>query len=140
MSPSQRQAVITLLDKGKYRNLLKNWRPISLLNIDYKITSKVIAQRLTKHLDKIIHPNQTGFVKGRNISENTRTLLDILDYLKQTNKPGILINIDFEKAFDSIEWAFLMSVLRKFNLGDDFFRHDDFFSITAFFVMTIFLA
>ena len=107
MSPSQRQAVITLLDKGKYRNLLKNWRPISLLNIDYKIASKVIAQRLTKHLDKIIHPNQTGFVKGRNISENTRTLLDILDYLKQTNKPGILINIDFEKAFDSIEWAFL---------------------------------
>lgn len=98
-----------------------------MLNIDYKIASKVIAQRLTKHLDKIIHPNQTGFVKGRNISENTRTLLDILDYLKQTNKPGILINIDFEKAFDSIEWAFLMSVLRKFNLGDDFFRHDDFF-------------
>lgn len=120
MSTSQRQAVITLLDKGKDRTLLKNWRPISLLNTDYKIASKAIAQRLTKYLHKIIHPNQAGYVKGRNISENIRTLLDILDYLKQTDKPGILINIDFKKAFDSIEWTFLREVLKKFNFGNSF--------------------
>ena len=49
MSPSQRQAVITLLDKGKDRTLLKNWRPISLLNVDYKIASKTIAHRITNY-------------------------------------------------------------------------------------------
>ena len=63
LSNSQRQAVITLLEKsGKNRLLVKKWRPISLLNCDYKILSKCIAQRLKRVISTIIHPNQTGFV------------------------------------------------------------------------------
>jgi len=122
MSVSQRQAVVTLLDKGKDRSLLKNWRPISLLNVDYKIASKTIANRIITHLPKIIHQNQVGYVQGRNITDNIRTVIDIMDYLKQKNVPGILINIDFEKAFDSLDWTFLELVLQKFNFGESLIR------------------
>lgn len=118
MSTSQRQAVITLLDKGKDRTLLKNWRPISLLNVDYKIASKTIANRLIKHLPKLIHSNQVGYVQNRKITDNIRTAIDIMETLKEDNLSGILINIDFEKAFDSIDWTFLKFVLHKFNFGN----------------------
>ena len=66
LSSSQRQAVIVLLDKGKDRTLLKNWRPISILNVDYKILSKTIAERLKKVLPGIVHYDQSGFITGEN--------------------------------------------------------------------------
>jgi hypothetical protein len=69
LSTSQRQAVITLLDKGKDGRLLKNWHPISLLNVDYKIGTKAIAERMKNILPKIIHHNQVGYVKGRQITD-----------------------------------------------------------------------
>ena len=127
MSVSQRQAVITLLDKGKDRTLLKNWRPISLLNVDYKIVTKTIANRFIKYLPKLIHPNQVGYVKNRNITDNIRTIIDLMEYLKADNLPGILINIDFEKAFDSVDWTFLKLVLSKFNFGDSLIKWIDMF-------------
>ena len=64
MTTSQRQAIITLIDKkGKDRSYLENWRPISLVNVDAKITSKVIANRIKCCLPDIIHHNQSGFIK-----------------------------------------------------------------------------
>lgn len=122
LSSSQKQAVITLLDKGKDRTLLKNWRPISLLNTDYKIATKALSNRLKRILPKLIHPDQVGYVQGRNIVENIRTLQDIMAYTKLHNTPGILICIDFEKAFDSLEWNFLEAVMDKFNFGPSFKR------------------
>ena len=72
MSPSQRQVVITLIEKqDKDRTYLENWRPISLNNIDAKIASKVIATRIVKVLPDIIPSNQTGYVSGRYIGEAT---------------------------------------------------------------------
>ena len=120
LSTSQRQAVITVLDKGKDRSLIENWRPISLLNVDYKIISKTIANRLKVVLPKLIHHNQVGFITGRNIAENLRAISDIFDYTKDFNVPGILISVDFHKAFDSLEHKFLYAVLEKFNLGPIF--------------------
>jgi hypothetical protein len=122
LSHSQRQAVITLLDKGKDRTLLKNWRPISLLNTDYKLLSKVIAERIKPVLTNIINPNQVGYVQGRNITDNIRIVSDILDYTKAENIPGILLSIDFKKAFDSVNWVFLKETLKKFNFGESFIR------------------
>ena len=117
MSPSQRQAVISLLDKGTDRTLLKNWRHISMSIVDYKIASKNIAHRITNYLPKLINNNQAGYVQNRNISENMRTIIDIMEYLKRENRSGIIINVDFEKAFDSVEWTFIKLVLKKFNFG-----------------------
>ena len=119
---SQRQAVIILLDKGKDRTLLKNWRPISLLNIDYKIASKAIAERLKKVLPEVIHLDQVGYIKGRNIIDNIRAVKDIMYYTKQENRSGILMSIDFEKAFDSCSWRFLENSMKKFNLGVSFIK------------------
>ena len=96
MSHSQKQAVITLIEKkGKDRNYLENWRPISLINVDAKIASKVIATRVIKVLPDIIHRNQTGYVKGRFIGEAARSIIDVMDYTKKQNIPGIFLFIDF---------------------------------------------
>ena len=123
MSPSQRQAVITLIEKkDQDRCDLKNWRPISLLNVDAKIASKVIAERLKRVLPNLIHENQSGYVPDRSICENIRSILDIMEYTKDNNKPGILFFIDFEKAFDSLEWDFLNKCLELFNFGPEFIR------------------
>ena len=92
-------------------------RPISLLNLDYKIASKTIANRITNYLPKLINNNQARYVQNRNISENIRTLIDIMEYLKKENRPGIIINDDLEKAFDIVEWPFINLALKKFNFG-----------------------
>ena len=73
MRPSQRQAVIALIEKkDQDRRDLQNWKPISLLNVDTKIASKLIAERMRSLLPKLIHYNQSGYIPGKNISENIR--------------------------------------------------------------------
>ena len=102
LSQSQRQGVITCLPKpNKSKLFLKNWRPISLLNVLYKIASAAIANRLKKVLDKIVHKDQNGFIAGRFIGENIRTIFDILFETESQNIPGLLLLIDFKQAFDS---------------------------------------
>ena len=124
MSSSQRQAVITLLEKeGKDRCKLKNWRPISLLNVDYKIASKVLSARICKVIPSIVHSDQSGFVKGRYIGESVRTIFDIMDFTKFYDKPGIMLFLDFEKAFDSLEWDFMYKTLYRMNFGESFVNH-----------------
>ena len=121
LSTSQRQAIITLIDKkGKDRLYIKNWRPISLLNVDYKVLSKCLAERLKPLLPKLIHHNQTGFVKDRNISEGLRTILDIIEDTKLKDMHGLLMTIDFEKAFDSLSWEYLFRTLEAFNFSQPF--------------------
>ena len=119
MSVSLRQCIITCLPKGnKPRQNLKNWRPISLLSVIYKIGSTAIANRIKKHLDKIISSNQSGFITGRYIGDITRLIYDIM-YLTEKNKvPGLLMFVDFEKAFDSVSWKFLYSTLQVFGFGN----------------------
>ena len=92
MSSSQKQAVITLIEKkDQDRCDLQNWRPISLLNVDAKIASKVIAERMKRLLPGLIHGNQTGYIPGRNIGENIRSILDIMSFTRTKNLPGLLL-------------------------------------------------
>ena len=115
---SQKRGIITLIPKDENNlSTLSNWRPITLLCVDYKILAKVIAKRIGSVLPKLIHSDQTGFIKGRFIGENVRLLNDLLEYTDVQNIPGILLFIDFEKAFDTIEWPFIQNVLKCFNFG-----------------------
>ena len=111
---------LTLIPKpNKDTTVLDNLRPISLLNTDYKILTKVIAKRLEKVLPKIINPDQSGYIKNRYIGENVRLTSDIMKYTEENNIPGIALFLDFKKAFDTIEWDFINSCLKKFNFGPD---------------------
>ena len=68
-------------------------------------------------LDKLINTDQTGFIEGRFIGENTRLVYDILPFTEEEHIPGLLLLIDFEKAFDSLSWSFINKVLKFFNFG-----------------------
>ena len=89
---------------------LSNWLPVTLLNVDFKILAKTIAKRIEPVLPKLIHPDQTGFIKGRFIGQKVRLLNDLMQYTYECTDdqkiPGILMFTDFEKAFDTIEWSF----------------------------------
>ena len=123
MSVSQRRGVITLIPKDDANLVeLSNWRPITLLNVDYKIASKAIASRIKNVLPALIHSDQSGFMKERFIGQNIRLINDILDQTKLQNVSGILLQLDFRKAFDTVEWPFIQQTLSKFNFGDSLKR------------------
>ena len=118
---SLRQCVISCLPKGdKPRYFLKNWRPISLLSVIYKMASLALSARLKSVLEKIISPTQSGFVANRFIGENIRIIYDIIHNSKKENIPGLLMLIDFKNAFDSDTWKFLHSVLKFFGFRESF--------------------
>ena len=105
LSITQRRGIIKLIPKKSIEPFyIKNWRPITLLNTDYKIAAKAIASRIKTVVPKLIDNDQTGFMKGRFIGEN---IDGIIQYATQHNVPGLLLFIDFEKAFDSLEWPFI---------------------------------
>ena len=121
LSNSQKQAIIRLIEKkGKDRRYIKNWRPISLLNVDTKIASKALALRLEKVLPFVINDDQYAYVKNRTIFDAVRSIDDIMEYTRINQVPGLMVAIDFEKAFDSLSWNFLSNALRSFNFGNSF--------------------
>ena len=118
LSVTQKEGIITCIPKeNKSKYYMKNYRPISLLNCIYKIASGVIANRFKTTLHKLIHKDQTGFISGRYLGENTRLVYDIMHCAEQYNLKGLLLLIDFEKAFDSISWGFINKVLKFFGFG-----------------------
>ena len=120
-SHMQKQGIITLLPKNnKPRDKIKNWRPITLLNIEYKLVASVLANRMKKVLPKKIEQEQKGFLSDRYIGENVRPVYDTVHCMKHKNLVGMILLIDFEKAFDPLEWDYLKLVLKKYNIGDDF--------------------
>jgi len=123
LSISQRRGIITLVPQEDGSLLdLSNWRPITLLNVYLKIASKAIAKCIEPTIPNLIHSDQTGFVKGKYTGENIRLISDIMEYTSLQNLPGILTSLDFRKAFDSIEWPFIMKTLDDFNFGGDIKR------------------
>ena len=123
LSVSLRQSIIVCLPKGnKDRSFVKNWRPIALLSVVYKLASGVIADRLKESLNKIISNCQSGFLKGRYISDSTRLIYDALEIADTQKIPGLIMCIDFEKAFDSLSWKFLYKVLAFFGYSNNFIK------------------
>ena len=118
LSISQRRGIISLIPKSDENlNEITCWRPITLLNVDYKILARIIATRIEPLLPSQIHSDQTGFIKGRYIGQNIRLLDDLMNFTDVNKIPGILLFIDFEKAFETLEWSFLHRALEIFNFG-----------------------
>ena len=121
LAHSQYIAVIKLLyKKGPREEIKKNWRPISLLNTDYKLLSKVLAERIKSVLPEIIHRDQKGGISGRYIGDNSRLIEDILYEMENHDSEAIILMLDMEKAFDRVEWNWLFKVMKGFNFGDRF--------------------
>lgn len=101
---STKRGVITLMPK-KDRDvlMLKNWRSLTMLNVDYKVMAKALATRLKHVLPYFIDADQTGFMAGRSISTNIRKAMEVMEYARVTHSPCVLMSIDYEKCFDRIE-------------------------------------
>lgn len=119
---SLKTAVVTLLYKKDSKEMLKNYRPISLTNYDYKILAFVLSARIQKIIHKLISRNQTAYIKSRFIGNNVRLVADLIDYSETFSVPGIMLSLDFEKAFDTINWEFMFKCLEKFNFGPSFIK------------------
>ena len=120
---SRRQDIIILPEKkdgGKRYN--KNWRPMSLLNVDTKMISKVFTEKLKETSPSIISENQTVNVKNCCIRCGGRLIADIIDAFDKEKSLGDLVTMYIEKAFDSLDYDFPTSVVRKFGLGYNFIK------------------
>ena len=122
MPISQRSAIITLIHKGKDlpRDEMKNWRPISLTNSDYKLLAKCLALRMNNVIDSIVNPDQVGYIKGRQSSTLLRMIDDVIDQTNTRNKPGLLATIDMYHAYDCISKEFMLKTFKKFGFGPNF--------------------
>lgn len=103
--------VIILLPKVKLAINVKQFRPICLLNVIYKIIIKTLTIRLTTMMDKIISPYQTAFILGRNILEGVVILQEVMHEVRSTKSSGVFLKLDFEKAYHKVNWDFLEEVL-----------------------------
>uniref|UniRef100_A0AAR2IUE6 Reverse transcriptase domain-containing protein n=1 Tax=Pygocentrus nattereri TaxID=42514 RepID=A0AAR2IUE6_PYGNA len=120
---TMRQAEISLiLKRDKNPVECSSYRPISLLNVDCKLLAKILAQRLEKILPSVISDDQTGFIKHRQLFFNTRRLFDILYSPTPPGDTEILLSLDAEKAFDRVEWDYLLYTMKKFGFSQKFIR------------------
>lgn len=120
LSTSQRKGIISLIYKKNDPLNLRNWRPITLLNTDYKIAAHALASRIKPLMPKIISTDQNGYIKNRFIGYNIRLIQDVIDFSEKNNTDSCILFLDFSKAFDTIEWEFMFNSLEKFGFGRSF--------------------
>ena len=121
LSPSQRIGIINLVAKSKPPPELvhlNNWRPITLLNVDYKIFTHLIKNRIANTLPYLISNVQSGFQKGKCTSDNLILMCLVLDHFDKNNDDGgLLLQVDFEKAFDTVDHYFLFKTMEIMGFG-----------------------
>jgi hypothetical protein len=111
-------ALITLLPKRPGAEEVKDFRPISLIHGFAKWVAKVIANRLAPFLPQLVGPHQSAFVRGRCLHDNFMMVQGIARKLHSSKQPAILLKLDITKAFNMVDWSFLLEVLRKMGFGD----------------------
>ena len=121
LSISQKQAIITLIKKkDKDKCFIKNWRPISLINVDIKVASKALSKRLNAVIHNLISVDQTAYVKGRFIGESIRVINDLIEHVDREDEEGIQFSTDIENAFDSVDHNFLFETSKRYGFGTEF--------------------
>ncbi|GJZ53263.1 RNA-directed DNA polymerase, eukaryota [Tanacetum coccineum] len=109
---------IALIPKIPDANLVKDFRPISLIGSTYKIIAKILANRLVVVLGDIVNEVQSAFIAGRQILDGPFILNEVLHWCNKKKKKSLIFKVDFEKAYDSVRWDFLDDVLKKFGFGN----------------------
>ncbi|KAG7589015.1 Reverse transcriptase zinc-binding domain [Arabidopsis suecica] len=113
--------ILALIPKKEDAKVMKDYRPISCCNVLYKVISKILANRLKSLLPEIISPNQTAFIKNRLLMENVLLASEIVkDYHKDDVSPRCAMKIDISKAFDSVQWSFLLETLKAMHFPGKF--------------------
>jgi hypothetical protein len=105
--------IITLIPQGPDADRIQKYRPICLLQVLFKIFTKVLTIRAIPIMDKVIHPCQTAFIKGRFITDGVALLQEVLRETKFRKQEGVVLKIDFEKAYDKVNWEFLFDCCRQ---------------------------
>lgn len=119
LSDDQRAGIVTLIPKKAQDRLqLSNWRPITLLNADFKIFSKALADRIQIGIKDVISDDQTGFIKGRTIATNLTTIQMVIEQTKINNSSGLICAVDYRKAFDTIRWDIIHHAMESFGFGE----------------------
>ncbi|GKC54737.1 RNA-directed DNA polymerase, eukaryota, partial [Tanacetum coccineum] len=108
---------IALIPKVPAANLVKDFRPISLIGSVYKIIAKVLSNRLVGVLGDIVNDVQSAFIEDRQILDGPFILNEVIQWCKSKKKQSLIFKVDFEKAYDSVRWDFLDDVLKKFGFG-----------------------
>ncbi|KAE8720432.1 Homocysteine S-methyltransferase 2 [Hibiscus syriacus] len=115
--PAFNSTIIALVPKIPNPSAVKDYRPISYCSVIYKIITKIIVRRLTDFLPDIITLNQTAFIRGRSIIDNTLLAQEMVKgYGRKSISPRCALKIDLHKAFDSIHWGFIIQILKALNL------------------------
>jgi hypothetical protein len=103
--------IITLLPKKTEATMIQQYRPICLLNVSFKIFTKVLTNRINLVAQKVIRSSQTAFLPGKYIMEGVVVLHETIHELHKRKKDGVILKLDFEKAYDKVNWPFLQQVL-----------------------------
>ncbi|GJS48269.1 RNA-directed DNA polymerase, eukaryota [Tanacetum coccineum] len=109
---------IALIPKVPDANMVKDFRPISLIGSIYKIIAKILANRLVGVLGDIVNEVQSAFITERQILDGPFILNEVIQWCKLKKKQSLIFKVDFEKAYDSVRWDFLDDVLKKFGFGN----------------------
>ena len=117
---SQKNGIITLFHKNGDKSVLGNWRPITLLCVDYKIFTKIIVNRIKPLLVKFISPEQFCSVSGRNILNCNIILRDLLNYATENNEQMAIISLDFKQAFDRVNIDFVFKTMDVVGFSNNF--------------------
>lgn len=120
MCQSMREGIISLVHKKGDPKDLSNYRPITMLCVDYKIISKVITNRLTNVMPHLVGNDQTCGMRGRRISWNTSLYRDIMAYLQDRNQSAITVTIDQQKAFDRMNYQCMYNNLEIMGFSEKF--------------------
>ncbi|OAE26838.1 hypothetical protein AXG93_1429s1030 [Marchantia polymorpha subsp. ruderalis] len=114
------EGMIRLIPKTVNKASLKDWRPLTMLTTDYKIIARILAGRLQMLLQKVVSPQQTGFIKGRHMLDNVLALWMAQDAARTYKRQGMFVKLDFEKAYDRVEHNYLWDAMLKCGLGKGF--------------------